>query len=266
MGMKSLEPWEKKQILVQNPCQELVEKINDPEETKYEIFNADTAPQNAKRGVFSCPCAICRNAGANSSGVQRGLKEVPEKLQKCVKVAEMDRTYAQYGGFPKSFQWLLEHLLPPEEKAAHFKGCELLFTDTAFFSEGKAKVIFKTDREFCLTSVKNSTKLNNQNVYKDFSNIVRERKRDQQGLFYAKYGAEFSAKSLGGLGATMKPAGAGPGIGSAMGAMLQSAFGQSKKDLMGTLAKNKSIDKQVSKRDLSAHVAKKQQSSSGATN
>ena len=34
MGMKSLEPWEKKQLLVQNPCQELVEKINDPEETK----------------------------------------------------------------------------------------------------------------------------------------------------------------------------------------------------------------------------------------
>jgi len=51
--------------------------------------------------------------------------------------------------------------LPPEDKEKQFKGCDLIFTDTVFFHEGKAKIIFKTDKDYCLTSIKNPVKLNN---------------------------------------------------------------------------------------------------------
>jgi len=37
----------------------------------------------------------------------------------------------------ENFQWLMEHLLPPNP--AKFKGCELIFPDTAFFEGGNCK-------------------------------------------------------------------------------------------------------------------------------
>ena len=70
----------------------------------------------------------------------------------------------------------------------------MIFPDTVFFEKGKAKLIVKTDKEFCLQGVRNIAKLNNQNVYKDFSNIVRERKKDGLGIFYMRYGPDFAGK------------------------------------------------------------------------
>lgn len=80
--------------------------------------------------------------------------------------------------------WLLEHLLPPNEM---IKGCELIFPDTVFFEKGKAKVIIRMDKEFCLQANKNPTKLQKENIYRDFYNTVRERRKANQGIFQQKY-------------------------------------------------------------------------------
>ena len=53
----------------------------------------------------------------------------------------------------EKFQWLMEHLLPPNP--AKFKGCELIFPDTAFFEQGVCKSIIKCDEDYCLIQVKN---------------------------------------------------------------------------------------------------------------
>jgi hypothetical protein len=42
----------------------------------------------------------------------------------------------------RSFQWLIEKLLPPSERVL---GCELWIPDTAIFEQGKPKLVFKTD-------------------------------------------------------------------------------------------------------------------------
>ena len=50
----------------------------------------------------------------------------------------------------------MEHLLPPKKK---YKGCEILFCDTVFYSEGKPSVIMRSDADFCLTKEANPYKL-----------------------------------------------------------------------------------------------------------
>lgn len=74
----------------------------------------------------------------------------------------------------------MEHLLPSNDK---IRGCEILFPDTAIFFKGKPKIIIKNDNEHCLMAVRQITKLNLQSIYKDFSNIVRERKKDFVGIY-----------------------------------------------------------------------------------
>jgi len=54
----------------------------------------------------------------------------------------------------------------------------LIFPDTVLFAFGKPKVILRTDKELCLSAVRLMSKLNLQSIYKDFSNVVRERKKD----------------------------------------------------------------------------------------
>lgn len=44
----------------------------------------------------------------------------------------------------QSFQWLLEQLLPPNDRIC---GCEVWVPDTAMFELGKPKVIVKTDKD-----------------------------------------------------------------------------------------------------------------------
>lgn len=60
----------------------------------------------------------------------------------------------------------MEHLLPPNP--TKFKGCELIFPDTAFFEDGICKVIIKNDSDFCLTGVKNPAKLSISCIYSTF--------------------------------------------------------------------------------------------------
>jgi len=68
----------------------------------------------------------------------------------------------------------------------------LIFPDTVLFSKGKPKIIIRNDKEYCLMPVRKMTKLNLQQVYKEFSNIVRERKRENIGPFHKMFGAAFS--------------------------------------------------------------------------
>ena len=90
---------------------------------------------------------------------------------------------------PRDFQWLMQHLLPINEK---IRGCELIFPDTVLFHRGKPKVIIRNDKEYCLMAVKQMSKLNLQSIYKEFSNVVRERKKDFAGPFHKIYGNSFS--------------------------------------------------------------------------
>ena len=101
--------------------------------------------------------------------------------------AEVREQY--YQGMPRDFQWLMQHLLPINDK---IRGCELIFPDTVLFHRGKPKVIIKNDKEFCLLPVRQMSKLNLQSIYKEFSNVVRERKKDFSGPFMKLYGNVFS--------------------------------------------------------------------------
>lgn len=82
--------------------------------------------------------------------------------------------------------------MPPSEQIDMVKGCELIFPDTVFFEKGKAKLIVRMDKEYCLQGIRNAAKLNNNIIYKDFINIVRERKKDGLGIFYLRYGPDFA--------------------------------------------------------------------------
>lgn len=60
----------------------------------------------------------------------------------------------------------MEKLLPPNP--AKFKGCELIFPDTALFEKGECKGIIKSDEDFCLTQIKNPEKLKLFSIYTNF--------------------------------------------------------------------------------------------------
>lgn len=52
-------------------------------------------------------------------------------------------------------------------------------------------MLLKSDKEFCLVAIKSSkgqsesksNKLSNENIYKYFSGILRDRKQDKNGVF-----------------------------------------------------------------------------------
>eukprot|EP00347_Sterkiella_histriomuscorum_P006724 403351677 len=73
----------------------------------------------------------------------------------------------------QSFQWLIEHLLAPNEKIC---GCELWMPDTAIFDQGKSKLIVKSDKDGFL--VRSKPIANLQDLRRTFSIIVRERKKE----------------------------------------------------------------------------------------
>jgi len=64
----------------------------------------------------------------------------------------------------------------------------MIFPDTVFFKDGKPVMIVKMDKDYCLSSVKNQNKLGLHNLYKDFQNVARERRKDNVGIFEKKYG------------------------------------------------------------------------------
>lgn len=92
------------------------------------------------------------------------------------------------------FQWLMEHLLPPVP--TKFKGCELIFPDTAFFEAGQAKSIIKNDEDYCLTQVKNPNKLTNTAIFTAFTTVIRERRNDQNGVFSQIYHKNFQLQAI----------------------------------------------------------------------
>jgi hypothetical protein len=108
------------------------------------------------------------------------LKKAPEKVKRQLCVIETEKRFKKLGGFDRSFCWLIEHLLAPND---NIKGCEAIFPDTAFFEKGEAKIIVKMDKDFCLTSTKNPVKCIPRNIGKDFQSAVRDRKRHYMGIF-----------------------------------------------------------------------------------
>lgn len=89
----------------------------------------------------------------------------------------------------------MEHMLPPAAQENSIKGCQLVFPDTAFYQQGKAKIIIKMDKEFCLIGVKKASKLTKEEIYKEFSNIVRDRRRDDDGIFVSMYGPDIKTQT-----------------------------------------------------------------------
>ena len=84
----------------------------------------------------------------------------------------------------------MEHLL--SSNPAKIKGCELVFPDTVWFNnKGAPYLIIRNDKDFCLIAVKSHNKLRNESIYQDFSEIVRRRKKDQNGVFSLIYHKTF---------------------------------------------------------------------------
>ena len=109
-------------------------------ENQFEVHNA--------LGKFSCHCNICeKQIRPPDKPIPSTLRSVPVQTRKAIKGLDREKAYKQVGGFERNFLWLLEHLLPPNDM---IKGCELIFPDTVFFEKGKAKVIIRMDKEFCL--------------------------------------------------------------------------------------------------------------------
>jgi len=83
----------------------------------------------------------------------------------------------------------MEHLLPSHPDK--FRGCELIFPDTVLYHKGKPTMLLKFDKQFCLTAIKASkqkkdskhNKLSSENIYKQLSMALRERKQDRNGVF-----------------------------------------------------------------------------------
>ena len=109
-----------------------------------------------ENGMHGCFCNVCHNA-SKPGRMHDTLYRVPAKLKISLDIRERDQYYKKsHGGEPQTFYWLMQHLLSYSEK---IKGCELIFPDTVFFENGDAKSIIKTDKDFCLISVKNQSKL-----------------------------------------------------------------------------------------------------------
>ena len=78
-----------------------------------------------------------------------------------------------------TFYKMMQLLCAPNDQ---FQGCELLFVDTAFFDDkivGRAAQIIQTNKEGFLSSNKNEKRLKLLEIHKNFSEIVRERRRAQ---------------------------------------------------------------------------------------
>ena len=162
---------------------------HDREERLFDIHNAN--------GRFSCKCDVCLHAAAPHKRRSKmkvlhpdsqekaplppdTLRRLPEKVKRELAVRTTEQEYEGLGGFERSFCWLVEHLLPPND---NIKGCEAIFPETAFFEKGEAKLIVRMDKDFCLTSTRNAVKCIPRNIGKDFSVAVRDRKRHYMGIF-----------------------------------------------------------------------------------
>eukprot|EP00347_Sterkiella_histriomuscorum_P018862 403343887 len=139
-----------------------------------------TIKANHANGKFTCECTIC-------------LEQTKPEYHLDIYQNQLDVREHLFQGMNRDFHWLMQHLLPINEK---IRGCELLFPDSVLFQRGKPKIILKNDKEFCLMPIRQLSKFNLQSIYKDFSNVVRERKKDFAGPFHKMYGLSTGLTAL----------------------------------------------------------------------
>lgn len=102
---------------------------------------------------------------------------------------QTEQKFANLGGFNKSFHWLIDHLTPPLEQDHIYKGCELIFPDTAFFNnQGVCELITKLDKDLCIKKVRNKDKYQPDAIHQAFTEVVWGRFRNPEGHFEKKYG------------------------------------------------------------------------------
>ena len=94
-------------------------------------------------GRFNCNCPACKSHNRQVFKDQGSGKTNPVDI-----LVKTDDEILE-----ESFTWLMEHLIPPNPDK--FKGCALIFPDTAFFQNGKPTHIIKCDKDFCLIKVTN---------------------------------------------------------------------------------------------------------------
>lgn len=86
----------------------------------------------------------------------------------------------------------MESLIAPNDR---IRGCEVIFPDTVLFQNGKPSLSIKMDpKDFCIYGSRATNKLNTQNIYKEFQNVMRERRKDTVGIFVNKYGPSIFQK------------------------------------------------------------------------
>lgn len=129
-------------------------------------------------------CTVCKHQ-VEEEKLHCNLRKMPDQLKLSLTVLEREKNYEKYGGYKKDFVWFMEHLLPYSDR---IKGCEMIFPDTLFVKKGKPAFIAKMDTDFCLTAIKNPTKLSLDKVYSDFSDWHKEQVKDVNGVFAQKYG------------------------------------------------------------------------------
>jgi hypothetical protein len=73
------------------------------------------------------------------------------------------------------FHWLMKNLCAPTPQ---IESCPILFPDTAFYKDGVALELIKTDPDTgLLTSVKQESKLTWEKITQSFITVVRDRRR-----------------------------------------------------------------------------------------
>ena len=77
--------------------------------------------KHGANGRFTCDCEACKSHIKAQYALQG-----KEKVNPVDKLIVKDEDIMD-----ESFTWLMEHLVPPNPDK--FKGCELIFPDTAFF-------------------------------------------------------------------------------------------------------------------------------------
>lgn len=78
---------------------------------------------------------------------------------------------------------------PPPEQDHIYKGCEIIFPDTAFFNaSGVCELIVKIDKERCIKKIRNKDKYTPDAIHHAFVEAVWQRFRETEGHFELKYG------------------------------------------------------------------------------
>jgi hypothetical protein len=107
-------------------------------------FNHEGALTLCKHGSKECP--VCKES---TNPLNRYKIKYDENIIETF-IRDPSQNVKQ-----KTFNWLCEHLLAPSDK---FKGCEMIFPDTVLFKSGKAHLLIRCDKDYCLTSLKGSKK------------------------------------------------------------------------------------------------------------